>query len=165
MPYTLHQHLSCSVWATARLAETLLPVDEKILRAAVRSSFSSIAKTLLHLWDAEVIWLKRMQGISPISWPSQNFSGTRDDLINGVTSSSKELLLFIVSKGVDFLRSKISYKNLKGDSFEGVVEDLLLHIVNHGSCHRGQVTTLLHELGVTRIQRMDIIFYLRSLKK
>jgi uncharacterized damage-inducible protein DinB len=165
MAYTLHQHLSYSVWATARLAETLQPVGEKILYAEVKSSFPSIAKTLLHLWDAEVIWLKRMQGISLTSWPSQNFSGTKDDLITGVVNSSKELLNFIELKGTDFLPSKISYKNMKGDSFEDVIENILYHIVNHGSYHRGQVTTLLHELGVNKIQSMDIIFYLRSLKK
>ncbi|MFM9840440.1 MAG: DinB family protein [Cyclobacteriaceae bacterium] len=162
MPYTLHQHLSYSVWANTRLAETLQPVGEEILYAEVKSSFPSIAKTLLHLWDAEVIWMKRMQGISLTSWPSQNFSGKNDDLINGVVSSSKELLNFIELKGTDFLQSKISYKNMKGDLFEDVAENILYHIVNHGSYHRGQVTTLLHELGVTKIQSMDIIFYLRS---
>jgi uncharacterized damage-inducible protein DinB len=165
MAYTLHQHLSYSVWATTRLAETLQPVDEKILHTEVKSSFSSIAKTLLHMWDAETIWLKRMQGVSPTSWPSQNFSGTNEDIFQGVINSSKQLLNFIESKEADFPQSKISYRNLKGELFEDIVEDLLFHVVNHGSYHRGQVTTLLHELGVNKIQSMDIIFYLRSLKK
>jgi uncharacterized damage-inducible protein DinB len=165
MAYTIHQHLSYSVWATTRLAETLQSVDEKILHTEVKSSFSSIAKTLLHIWDAEMIWLKRMQGASPTSWPSQNFSGTKEDILQGVINSSKELLNFIESKGEDFPQSKISYKNMKGDSFEDVAENILYHIVNHGSYHRGQVTTLLHELGINKIQSMDIIFYLRSLKK
>ncbi len=163
--YSLHQHLSYSVWANERLAETLRPLDERILNTEVKSSFPSIAKTLLHMWDAEVVWLKRMQGTSLSTWPSQKFGGSKEDILNGVVSSSQELRLFVDSKAPDFVHGKISYKNLKGDPFEDVVEDLLYHIVNHGTYHRGQITTLLREFGVTLIQGMDIIIYLRQLKK
>jgi uncharacterized damage-inducible protein DinB len=165
MSYTIQQHLAYSMWATERLKETLDAVDESILFAEVKSSFPSIAKTLLHGWDAEVIWLKRLQGVSLDSWPSQNFKGGKKELLEGIVLSAKNLADFVESKGVDYLASSVTYKNLKGDSFENRVEDMLFHVVNHGTYHRGQVTTLLHQLGVTKIQSMDIIFYLRSRNK
>ncbi|MCE2996603.1 MAG: DinB family protein [Cyclobacteriaceae bacterium] len=165
MSYTIQQHLTYSVWATERLKETLEAVDEAILFAETKSSFPSIAKTLLHAWDAEVIWLKRLQGISLDSWPSQNFKGGKKELLEGIVQSAKNLAEFVESKGVGYLSTSVTYKNLKGDSFENQVEDMLFHVVNHGTYHRGQVTTLLHQLGVTKIQSMDIIFYLRELNK
>ncbi len=165
MSYTIGQHLAYSVWATERLKETLDAVDETLLFAEVKSSFSSIAKTLLHAWDAEVIWLKRLQGVSLDSWPSQNFKGGKKELLEGIVQSARDLSAFVESKGVDYVSTTVQYKNLKGDSFENQVEDMLFHVVNHGTYHRGQVTTLLHQLGVTKIQSMDIIFYLRTLKK
>lgn len=165
MSYTIGQHLAYSVWATERLKETLDAVDEAILFSEVKSSFSSIAKTLLHAWDAEVIWLKRLQGVSLDSWPSQNFKGGKKELLGGIVQSAKNLAAFVESKGVDYVSTTVQYKNLKGDLFENRVDDMLFHVVNHGTYHRGQVTTLLHQLGVTKIKGMDIIYYLRELNK
>ncbi len=165
MSYTLKQHLAYSVWANERLTETLETVDESLLFSEVKSSFPSIAKTLLHAWDAEVIWLNRLQGVSLDSWPSQNFSGGKKELLEGIVRSAKSLAAFVESQEMDFSSTTVRYKNLKGDLFEDKVEDMLFHVINHGTYHRGQVTTLLHQLGITKIQSMDIIFYLRSLKK
>lgn len=165
MSYTIQQHLAYSVWANERLVETLRTMDESLLLVEVKSSFPSIAKTLLHGWDAEVIWLKRLQGVNLDTWPSQNFAGGKKELLEGFVQSAKNLKAFVESKGVDFLSTMVNYKNLKGDIFEDRVEDILVHVVNHGTYHRGQVITLLHQVGITKIQSMDIIFYLRSLKK
>lgn len=79
-------------------------------------------------------------------------------------NSSRQLLSFVELRGEAFIQSKISYKNLKGESFENEVEPLSYHLVNHGTYHRGQVTTMLRELGVTHLASTDIIFYLRTLK-
>lgn len=165
MSYTIGQHLAYSVWAAERLKETLDALDESILFAEVKSSFPSIAKTLLHAWDAEVIWLKRLQGVSLDAWPSQNFKGGKKELLEGIVQSARDLSAFVESKGMDYVSTTVQYKNLKGDLFENRVEDMLFHVVNHGTYHRGQVTTLLHQLGVTKIKGMDIIYYLRELNK
>ena len=164
MAYTIQQHLAYSTWANEKLVEKLWELNDKVLFVEVKSSFSSIAKTLLHMWDAETIWIKRLQGESLTTWPSQNFSGTKDDLLKGVVNSSRQLLSFVELRDEAFIQSKISYKNLKGESFENEVEPLLYHLVNHGTYHRGQVTTMLRELGVTHLASTDIIFYLRTLK-
>ena len=71
-------------------------------------------------------------------------------------NSSRQLLSFVELRDEAFIQSKISYKNLKGESFENEVDPLLYH--------RGQVTTMLRGLGVTHLASTDIIFYLRTLK-
>ena len=109
-----------SSWASEKLIEKLWELDDKVLFAEVKSSFS--------------------------------------------VNSSRQLLSFVELRGEAFIQSKISYKNLKGESFENEVEPLLYHLVNHGTYHRGQVTTMLRELGVTHLASTDIIFYLRTLK-
>ena len=163
MNYSIHQHLNYSVRANSRMVETLMPVDEKLIYAEAKSSFSSIAKTLLHVWDAEVIWMKRMQGESLTSWPSANFHGNKNELLSGFLQSSKDLAIFINSRDDAFVKGTIAYRNLKGDSFENVVEHLLYHIVNHGTYHRGQIITLLRGSGITNLLSEDIIIYLRTL--
>ena len=165
MSYSLSNHLAYSVWANETLVDRLKKLDDSLLHQEVKSSFTSIAKTLLHMWDAEVVWLKRFQGTSLSGWPSKDFTGTTTELLSGVLNSSRDIQKFVASRGEDFVNGTFRYKNLKGNEFEDSVEPILFHIVNHGTYHRGQITTILRELGVTDLASTDIIFYLRSLKK
>jgi uncharacterized damage-inducible protein DinB len=116
------------------------------------------------MWDAEVIWLKRMAGETLSDWPSKNFRGTHQELISNVVQSSKNLKAFVDSKGSDFPTSRIRYKNLKGEWFEDEISGILYHVVNHGTYHRGQITTMLRSLKVETILSTDIIIYIRSQK-
>lgn len=164
MSYSIKDHFAYAVWATETLVNHLKKLDEKILHQEVKSSFPTIAKTLTHIWDAEIVWMKRFHGVSLTEWPSKDFKGTTSDLLNGLVKSTRDLHAHIATGGEAFVTSTIRYKNLKGEEFEGPVEPLLYHIVNHGSYHRGQITTMLRALGAEPIGT-DIIVYLRTLKK
>ncbi|HEU5291442.1 MAG TPA: DinB family protein [Cyclobacteriaceae bacterium] len=165
MNYTLEQHLAYSVWANETLTNRLRKLDDTLLHKEVNSSFPSIAKTLLHMWGAEILWLKRFQGVSLTQMPLTDFKGTPEDLFNGIIQSSREVQTFVKSRGEDFVKGTVSYKNMKGLEFNDPAESLLYHLVNHGTYHRGQITTMLRTLGITDLASTDIIFYWRSLKK
>ncbi|HYC85767.1 MAG TPA: DinB family protein [Chryseosolibacter sp.] len=162
MGYSVLDHLRYNAWANSQIADLLTPVSEHVLYERRNSSFPSIAATLLHIWDAEVIWLKRMQGSSPSEFQSAQFSGDKTALLAGFTNSSRDLLLFIESKDPAFLLQRYSYRSRKGEPFSDTVEETLFHIVNHGSYHRGQITTLLRQANVTTLVSTDLIQYLRS---
>jgi uncharacterized damage-inducible protein DinB len=164
MAYTLQQHATYHAWASQRMADTLHLVTSEIIYREQKSSFASIAKTLLHLWDAEIVWLKRFEGISLTEWPSKNFSGGKDELIQGYLASAKAITTFVESADDKKLQQNFLYKTMKGDPFEDVIEDMIYHVINHGSYHRGQIVTMLRESGFNEILSMDIIIYLRSLK-
>lgn len=165
MNYELTTHLQYHVWATGRLEETLRPIHDSIFDAEVKSSFTSIRRTIMHIWDAEAIWLKRMQGVSLSDWPSKNFVGSNQQLVDEVVQSAHAFVTFIQQQGPSYTQQTIRYVNLKGDSFEDQVDGLIYHMINHGSYHRGQITTLLRELGITEIKSMDIIHFLRAIPK
>ncbi len=50
---------------------------------------------------------------------------------------------------------------MKGDSFSSGTDDIVFHVVNHGTFHRGQIITMLRELGFTSFDSQDLITYLR----
>ncbi len=59
------------------------------------------------------------------------------------------------------LEEKITYKNMKGDTFTAPYWELLQHLYNHATFHRGQVVTILRQLGVTTIPSTDFVTYTR----
>jgi uncharacterized damage-inducible protein DinB len=161
MNYSIKRHLAYNLWANQRITEILEPLDESIIFAEMKSSFPGIARTILHIWDAEWIWLTRLKDKPVDLWPSKAFRGTKPELLHGIVNSSQELAEYIEFKGDAFLSETISYKSLKGDTFENKAEDLLMHLVNHGTYHRGQIITMLREQGVSDLKSTDLIAFLR----
>jgi uncharacterized damage-inducible protein DinB len=164
MSYPIHKHLTFNVWANTKVSEILSEVTDEIYFEENKSSFPSIAKTVLHIWGAQNIWLKRMQGESLTAWPHQADQDSKVGQLNGLVQSSQNILDFIKSKDEAFLSSLYSYTNMKGEPFRDSVEGTLFHVVNHSTYHRGQIITMLREAGVTKVVGTDLIHYLRSHK-
>jgi uncharacterized damage-inducible protein DinB len=165
MAYSIKRHLAYNEWANTKIADVLREVEDQIFFLDNKSSFPSIAKTVLHIWDAQHIWVKRMQGSSQSNWPSASFKGSKDDSLNGLIESSSELSAFLRAKPKSFLSTLYPYKNMKGEPFENTYEDTLFHVVNHSTYHRGQIITMLREAGLKQLPSTDLIHYLRSVVK
>ena len=65
---------------------------------------------------------------------------------------------FLDALDPDRLGEVISYVNLKGDTFAYPLRRMLQHVVNHATYHRGQITTLLRQLGATPLST-DLLLY------
>ena len=163
MSYSIYKHLTFNIWANTKTAEVLTEVNDEIYYRENKSSFPSIAKTVLHMWGAQNIWLKRLQGESLAAWPYQIEQESKAGQLAGLVQSSQNILDFVTSKDDAFLSSLYSYTNMKGEPFTDSVEDTLFHVVNHSTYHRGQLITMLREASVTNVVGTDLIHYLRSL--
>jgi uncharacterized damage-inducible protein DinB len=120
----------------------------------------TIAKTLLHMMDAEVLWFSRFSGIDGMpDFPSKSFEGSKDDLLKAFVESSEKLLAIVEEKGEAFTSSVFEYKSLRGQAAEDAVDELIFHLVNHSSFHRGQLVTMLRELGITELLGTDLFLY------
>jgi uncharacterized damage-inducible protein DinB len=165
MAHTLVQHLTYNLWANERIGHLLMAQNDSVLNREQKSSFTTISKTVFHIWDAELVWFTRLKGSSLTDWPSKNFSGSKADILHGFIKNSTELLNFVKEKGESFLSQTIAYKSMKGDSYESSVEEILFHLVNHGTYHRGQITTLLHGAGAKQMASTDMINWFREQPK
>jgi len=56
MKEILIQYAAYNLWANQRLFDVIGNLGDEVFKKEVRSSFSSIQKTLLHMLDAEAIW-------------------------------------------------------------------------------------------------------------
>jgi uncharacterized damage-inducible protein DinB len=78
------------------------------------------------------------------------------------TELESNLHTFIFSLTSSQLERVIKYRNTEGVAFEGPLWPMLQHVVNHGSYHRGQIATLLRQLGSKAIST-DLIAFHREL--
>jgi uncharacterized damage-inducible protein DinB len=62
----------------------------------------------------------------------------------------------------DYVNRLIEYKTIKGETFATRAGEIALHVVNHSTFHRGQMITILRELGQENLPATDFIFYTRT---
>jgi len=109
----------------------------------------------------EWAWLLRWKGESPSSPP--HWAGAQDyeSLTARLSEVQADRASFLASlKEIDLGRP-ITYRNIKGEQSQSILADLLLHLVNHSTYHRGQLTTLLRQLGSTPLAT-DLLLFRRE---
>lgn len=114
-----------------------------------------IASLYSHILNAHQIWNERiLKNQSKIDvWSILELSEL--DVINQNVLAESISIVKTLN-----LQSDFSYKNSRGAVFQNKIEEVLYHIVNHGTYHRGQIITLLKQQGVSVVST-DYIFYKR----
>ncbi len=151
-----------NVWANRKITDFVMQAGPDSAEMVLTSSFPTIRLTLIHIWDAQFIWLERMNNRSPENWPGKEFNGDLDELIDGLAQSSDEIESYCTNLKDDELASLISYSNTKGEHFQNSRLEILAHLFNHGTYHRGQLVTMLRNTGFTNLGQTDMIEYFRT---
>jgi uncharacterized damage-inducible protein DinB len=150
-----------NLWANQQLADTLLSQPSTLHVSAVSSSFPSLLKTVLHLWDAEAIWWQRLRLSEKLVIPSAEFSGALPEACAGLLAQSRQWQEWVGAAQEHMLLHEFSYQNTKREKFKQPVHQVLLHVFNHGTYHRGQLITMLRQLGVEKLPQTDYIAWSR----
>jgi len=141
--------LEFNEWANNKFVQVISSLTKEQFSAEIKSSFSSIRGTLAHIIAAEWIWLRRWLGESPGSFPDWLDESSLDLLVAKLNEIETERKNFISGLTDESLQKIISYRNLAGKPFERILQNLIQHVVNHSTYHRGQLTTLLRQTGKT----------------
>jgi uncharacterized damage-inducible protein DinB len=148
-------------WAHERLLDVLDGLADEQLTAAIPSSFPSLLATLAHMVAAEWVWLRRWRGESPRSFPEWLQSPSLADLRARLDEVETERRAFIDSLTEADLDAVLAYTTLDGTPLRSRLADLFLHVVNHASYHRGQLVTMLRQLGAP-VASTDFVLYKRQ---
>ena len=151
-----------NLWANKRICDFLLQAEEEKLNREISSSFSSIKKTCAHVLGAEAIWVMRLHGTSPSSPPVPYEEMSMSEIAGLWQDKSQEMIDYIESKTESELVKALSYKNLAGQSFTNSIRDIMHHVMNHGTYHRGQLITMLRQEGYTKLFPTDYIVFCRE---
>ena len=151
-------------WANQKVMNWIIEAGEQIADLEMKSSFTSIRKTVYHIYDAETLWLIRINGNQIQSWPpSRDFNYSLNEFAGVFQKCSNDITLWIAAVDNKKLIENCAYKNLKGDPFVSSYYDIIQHFLNHSTYHRGQLITMLRQAGFTNVGSTDYITYCREL--
>ncbi len=146
-------------WANRRTREALARVSPEQFARATGGSYGSLRNTVAHLVSAEWVWLRRWKGTSPTSPPFRDEDLALGNLDEHWLPIERETQDFVESLTPETLERTVSYSNTRGQPFSEPLWQQLQHVVNHSSYHRGQVVTLMRQLGAEPIGTDLIAFY------
>ena len=134
-------------WANARILDACARLTPEQLLRTIPSSFPSVRDTLAHILAAEWIWLERWKGISPKALLDASSFPTLEVLRERWKTIEREQRAFLESVRDPDLGKILTYVNTKGETWSYLLGRTLQHVANHSTYHRGQVTTMLRQLG------------------
>ena len=149
-------------WARDRLLPAVERLTPEQYTRDLGSSFPSVRATLCHIYLADLVWYRRWQGESP----SGSIAAEPFDDVAALWQAWRELESryreYLESLGDEGVGRTIAYTLLSGASGASVIWQMLQHVVNHASYHRGQVTTMLRQLGAEPPPPLDLMAFYRE---
>lgn len=153
---TLKELFDYNYWARDRQLEACRSLTPEQLLRPLGSSFSSLRDTLAHLVGVEWIWHERWRGHSPTLVEAKAYGSDTFPTLEVIRERwqgvERDIRKFLGRLREEDLPRPLTYTNTKGEQWTYPVWQVLFHLVNHQTYHRGQVSTLLRQLGAQPVE-------------
>lgn len=159
-PSELLDLVAYTEWATAQLTAALRAVPDAERRRRDESAFGSLLGTFAHLIAAEWVWVERWKGTSPSAPPAWVGESSFDELVEQLHHVEQERATLLRALDAPSIAQPMSYRTFAGQEQSNPIGDLVRHVVNHGTYHRGQISMRIRQLG-HRPPSTDYIVWLR----
>lgn len=153
-------HLRYSGWASRKLVDAARELSPEDRTRPMGVSHESLQKTLGHIYAADQVWYSRTADSSmPLPAVGQEYS--MEALIGDWAELQKKWEAWANSLGDADLEHVAAYKLRDGTPGQTAVWQIVMHVVNHGTLHRGQVMAMMRQLGA-KPPATDLIFFYRD---
>ena len=146
-------------WARGRMLDAIRPLTAEQFTAPLGNSFSSVRDTVVHIYSAEWVWHMRCQGQSPTAPLAAEDYPDLATIESAWLDLAGKWRAFVDALGTDQYLQEIDYRQMNGQAFRSPVWHIVQHVVNHSTYHRGQVMTLLRQLGAGAVSTDLIVFH------
>jgi uncharacterized damage-inducible protein DinB len=147
-----------NLWANQQYVNWLSPKTAEQLNQEVPSSFSSVLKTLNHIWAVEAYWYSIITGETNV----ENRYGATDlqaaEIFEGLVNRSTRLADAIRAFSESELAETIQVVSPWFEANQTRAE-YIQHLFNHSTYHRGQVVTIARNAGLTDAPMTDFLFF------
>jgi uncharacterized damage-inducible protein DinB len=150
-------------WANVRLYDMAAALSDELYRKPTGVYFQSLHGTLNHLLTADRIWMHRLEGKG--DHPDRLNATIHDDLVSlreARVVEDQRIVNFVETLEDIDLEKSWDYKTLNGTPHRQRVREILAHLFNHQTHHRGQAHAALTLLGVSEPDSIDLLIMLRE---
>ena len=145
----LRNHLNYTAWASGKLVDAASALNPQELLRDFGTADRHVLGTLVHIYAADRVWLGRIEGSPPAQ-----FIVPKQDMHLAVLRTDWPVLLerwkqWGTRLTEESMNRDISYTSAKGDEFVTPTWQIVLHLVNHATHHRGQASGFLRAMGHT----------------
>ena len=155
----LRSHLGYTAWASRMLVDAAAGLSGEELTRDFGTADKSVLATLVHIFAADRVWLTRLNGE-----PAHAFVTDADYqlavLQNDWPALHTRWKRWASELTWEAARADVSYTDMSGNAWRQPVGQLVLHMVNHGTHHRGQVAGFLRTMGHAP-PKLDLVHYYR----
>jgi len=151
-----------NLWANEAILKVVKKLEPSQQQKEIISSFPGIYATLLHVLGAETIWWQRMHNEPQTAWALKDAGLSCEAIIDSILRQDKLWVEWITTLQTEKLQSMMGYKTSKQEYFEQPLWEILMHLFNHSTYHRGQLVTMLRQLGITQLPATDFILWCRN---
>jgi uncharacterized damage-inducible protein DinB len=152
-----------NAWANARLFRMAGAFQDALYRKEVGAFFKSLHGTLNHLLVADRIWMRRLTGVG--DHPDELNAILFDDLplLHAArVDEDSRIIEFVQGLEEPAFEEVLEYRTLNGTPQRQRRREILAHLFNHETHHRGQAHAILTVLGVTEPDSLDVLIMLRE---
>ncbi len=145
-------------WANARLFRMARTLEDALYRKNAGAYFRSLHGTLNHLLVADRIWMRRLTGTG--SHPEKLDEILFEDLPSlhaARVVEDKRIITFVQSLDEPAFEEMCEYRTLNGTPYRQRRREILAHLFNHETHHRGQAHAILTGSGVTEPEPLDLL--------
>jgi uncharacterized damage-inducible protein DinB len=147
--------------ANKKMLGILEGASPQVLTKDMGSYYKTILSTVDHIFFAEVNWLKKFNAF--FSYPSlaKSWLVTTDMEEIKTRAKANSKVLFSLLRDADGLfvnfageldegdlETRVKFKNMKGEDMQRKYWNTIVHILNHGTHHRGEISAMLDMQGV-----------------
>lgn len=146
-----------NLWVNQQFVSWLSTKSDELLHKELPSSYSSIIKTLNHIWATEEYWFSIIAETLEFD-KRDNVELVTEEIFKGLLNRSTHLAELIKSLSEEELTKRIKIEN-PWFQCELPKYDYLMQVINHGTYHRGQIVTIGRNIGITDATNTDYNFY------
>jgi uncharacterized damage-inducible protein DinB len=150
-----------TVWANNKVCGWLEQINGEQWQQEIVSSFSSIQATVLHIISAEHVWAQRIEKQEQTEWLASSFKGTKEEHLSLWKKSAAKLKKTVVDFDENNLAMKFDFKRINGELNTLAYYQAFAHAFNHSTYHRGQLVTMLRQVGFTNVASTDLLGFYR----
>jgi uncharacterized damage-inducible protein DinB len=148
-----------NAWANRRMFAAAKALDAERYFRDLKSSHGGIHGTLCHIVWAEQLWLSRWTGKQKPAVHQGKDLATLDAAVGRWEEIERERSAFLDGFTEPRLEETVVVRPSTGGEFRHTFREMFGHAVDHSSYHRGQLVTMLRQVGVAPPNTGLIVFY------